>query len=59
MKDIDQRRKEIANTLNHELTETDILGCITYFPEDEAIAIRLLRHIKRLAAKIEALEEKK
>ena len=59
MNDIDQRRKEIANVLDHELTETDILSCITYFPEDEAIAIRLLRHIKRLEAKIEVIEEKK
>lgn len=39
------------------LTEKDVYACITYNLEDETIAIRLLRHIKRLEARIEVLEK--
>ena len=51
------KEKERIESLELSLTEEDILGCITYYLEDEVIAIRLLRHINRLEKRIEELEK--
>ena len=51
------QEKVRLESLDLPLTEEDILGCITYYLEDEVIAIRLLRHINRLEKRIEELEK--
>ena len=39
------------------LTKKDILRCLSYWPEDEEIAIRLLNHIVRLEKRVSELEQ--
>lgn len=43
--------------LNKELTEEDVHEAVTFYYPDEEIAVKLLRHIKRLEKRIEVLED--